>query len=103
MHKQTEAVIQVFFMAMVLYPEAQRKAQRELNQVVGSNALPSLRDRPNLAYMDALYKEVLRWHPVAPAGVPHVLARDDLFGDYFIPKGTMVMPNIWYVPQVGLM
>lgn len=82
---------------MILYPETQRNAQKELDQVIGSNAFPSLQDRPNLPYTNALYKEILRWHPVAPGGFPHVLSQDDFVGDYFIPKGTIVMSNIWYV------
>ena len=53
---------------MVLYPEVQRKAQAEIDAVVGSDRLPSWRDRDDLPYVDALCKELLRWLPVAPIG-----------------------------------
>jgi cytochrome P450 len=53
---------------MSLYPEVQAKAQREIDQIIGTNRLPSHADRPSLPYLDALVKEVLRWNPVAPLG-----------------------------------
>lgn len=80
---------------MLLYPDIQKKAQEELKNVVGMNAFPSFDDRKNLPYIEALLKEVLRWHPVAPMGVPHMLKEDDIIGEYFVPKGTIVMGNVW--------
>ena len=56
-------------MAMVLFPEAQRKAQAEIDRVIGPDRLPSLADRENLPYVEALVKEVFRFNPVAPLGL----------------------------------
>lgn len=56
------------FLALALNPEAQRKAQLELDAVVGSDRLPSLEDRERLPYVSAIVKEVERWHTVAPLG-----------------------------------
>ena len=56
-------------MAMVLFPEAQRMAQAEIDRVIGPDRLPSLADRENLPYVDALVKEVFRFNPVAPLGL----------------------------------
>ena len=53
---------------MTLYPDVQRKAQEELDSVVGTDRLPELADKEDLPYLDALVKEVLRWNPVAPLG-----------------------------------
>ena len=53
---------------MVLHPEVQRKAQEELDAVVGTDRLPSLVDRENLPYVESVMKETLRWHPVTPLG-----------------------------------
>ena len=53
---------------MMMHPEAQRKAQAEIDKVVGSDRLPTLADQPSLPYVDALVKEVFRWNPVAPLG-----------------------------------
>lgn len=51
---------------MLLYPEAQRTAQAELDSVIGTDRLPDFTDE--LPYVTALIKEVLRWRPVAPLG-----------------------------------
>jgi len=80
---------------MTLYPEVQRKAQEEIDGVVGTDRLPSFQDRQNLPYVDAIVKEVLRWHPVAPMGIPHMTTEDDVYEGYLIPKGALLLPNIW--------
>jgi hypothetical protein len=37
-------------MAMLLYPEALKKAQKEIDAVVGTDRLPTMSDRKNLPY-----------------------------------------------------
>lgn len=73
----------------------QRKAQEEIDRVVGTDRLPSYDDRVNLPYVDALVKEVLRWHPIGPMGVPHRADEDDVYDGYLIPKGAILLANIW--------
>ena len=53
---------------MVLYPEVQKKAQAEIDTIIGPNRLPDFEDRPSLPYINAVVKEVMRWHLVAPLG-----------------------------------
>ena len=53
---------------MVLHPDAQRKAQMEIDDVVGLDRLPDFGDETSLPYVSALVKEVMRWHPVTPIG-----------------------------------
>ncbi|KAJ5425370.1 Cytochrome P450 E-classgroup I [Penicillium sp. CMV-2018d] len=65
----TVSSLSTFFLAMAQFPAVQRHAQAELDEVVGLR-LPTLNDRPNLPYIDALIKEVMRWHPIGPLGVP---------------------------------
>jgi len=57
-----------FFLLMSLHPEVQRKAQKEIDRVVGHDRLPDAQDRKNLPYVDAIMKEVMRLNPVAPLG-----------------------------------
>ncbi|KAJ3537164.1 hypothetical protein NMY22_g5703 [Coprinellus aureogranulatus] len=85
------------FLALAMNPEAQRKAQAEIDSVVGLGRLPSLDDRESLPYVSAVVKEVERWHTVAPLGFTHVTARDDEYNGYFIPKGTYVLTNTWAI------
>jgi hypothetical protein len=53
---------------MVKYPEVQRKAQEELDSVLGTSRMPTFSDLPKLPYVSAIMKEVLRWHAIAPQG-----------------------------------
>ena len=53
---------------MTLCPEVQRKAQEELDSVVGTERLPSFKDMDRLPYVCALVSEVMRWWPVARLG-----------------------------------
>ncbi|RYO97634.1 hypothetical protein DL764_007271 [Monosporascus ibericus] len=92
----TVKTVQTFFLAMMMYPDVQRKAQEEIDRVVGSQRLPCFEDRDHLPYVEAVVSEALRWHPVAPMGLPHVTTQDDVFEGYLIPKGAMIVPNIWY-------
>lgn len=52
--------IMSFILAMLVYPEAQRKAQQEIDSVVGFDRLPDFTDKENLPYVTAVIKEVLR-------------------------------------------
>ncbi|KAH8768679.1 cytochrome protein [Hyaloscypha sp. PMI_1271] len=69
--------------------------QEEIDRNVGTGRLPGFQDRQNLPYIDAIVKEVLRWHPVAPMGLPHMTTEDDICEGYLIPKGALLLPNIW--------
>ncbi|KAI0128219.1 putative cytochrome P450 oxidoreductase OrdA-like protein [Hypoxylon sp. NC0597] len=92
----TVSSISCFFLAMTIYPEIQQKAQEEIGRVVGQNRLPTMEDREHLPYIEAVVKEVLRWHPVAPMALPHTSTEDDICEGYFIPKGSMLLANVWH-------
>jgi cytochrome P450 len=55
-------------LAMVLHPEAQRRAQEEIDRVVGRDRVPTFKDQDNLPYITALVKETSRWRTVGPIG-----------------------------------
>lgn len=81
---------------MVLNPEAQAKAQKELDTVIGPDRLPTWEDRPNLPYIGAIIKETIRWNSATPLGVPHAVIEDDIYEGKFIPAGATVIANQWY-------
>ncbi|KAL2819386.1 cytochrome P450 [Aspergillus granulosus] len=91
----TVSTITSLFLAMVLNPDVQRRAQEEIDRVVGRDRLPGFADRNKLPYINAVVKESLRWHPVTPMGVAHSLMEDDIYDGYRIPKGSVIMPNTW--------
>ena len=67
------SAIHSFYLAMVMHPQIQRKAQAEIDRVIGNDRFPTLADQPKLPYVDAVAKEVLRWRPVTPFGKSNVL------------------------------
>lgn len=91
----TTMALEVFTLAMVLYPEVMRKAQRELDTVI--EGYPSFTDKDSLPYVDAIIKEVLRWRPVSAGGIPHAVIQDDTYIGFHIPKGATVVGNHWSI------
>ncbi|KAG1876679.1 cytochrome P450 [Suillus subalutaceus] len=91
----TACTLQTFLLAMVLYPDVQARARAEIDQVVGYDKMPCLDDRASLPYLDAILREVMRWYPVGPLGLPHATSNDDVYDGYFIPKGAIVIVNQW--------
>ena len=88
-------------MAMATNTDAQRKAQAELDTVVGHNRLPEMEDRDQLPYVNAVVKEAMRWHTAVPLGIAHMSTADDEYQGYFIPKNTMVIANSWQVVLIS--
>ncbi|CAE6446585.1 unnamed protein product [Rhizoctonia solani] len=90
-----------FILALALFPEAQAKAQSEIDEVIGPDRLPTFDDQPRLPYVQRLLLEVLRWQAPAPLGVPHMCTKDDEYQGYRIPKGAIMIGNIWAFNQDG--
>ena len=65
---KTVSSMNFFFLALALFPQVQRRAQAELDIVVGRDRLPTFDDRPRLPYIEALCKELMRWQMVTPTG-----------------------------------
>ncbi|KAG8226720.1 hypothetical protein J437_LFUL004370 [Ladona fulva] len=71
---------------MVRYPEIQAKVHEELDRVIGRDRIPTLDDKPNLPYMNAVLLEVQRYCNVAAQSMLHRSTQDSEFRGYFIPK-----------------
>ncbi|KJA21835.1 hypothetical protein HYPSUDRAFT_140077 [Hypholoma sublateritium FD-334 SS-4] len=93
----TVSAVQCFFLAMAMYPDVQKKAQAEIDAVIGNERLPEFSDRDTLPYMNALVKESMRWQSIIPLAVGHMATEDDEYNGYFIPKGTVVLGNGWAI------
>ncbi|KLO19235.1 cytochrome P450 [Schizopora paradoxa] len=92
----TVAVTSLFFLLMARNPDIQRRAQEEVDRVVGTDRLPEMSDKESLPFIQRIIKETLRFAPVAPV-VVHSLDEDDVYEGYLIPKGTSVLANIWAI------
>ncbi|KAH6908262.1 cytochrome P450 [Coprinopsis sp. MPI-PUGE-AT-0042] len=84
-------------LALTMHPDIQRKAQEQIDSVVGQERLPTFSDFEKLPYLQAVIKEAGRWHAVVPLALPHVSTEEDIYEGMRIPAGTMVMPNGWAV------
>ena len=60
---------------MLHYPNVMRKAQAELDAVVGRERVPTFEDKDSLPYIRAVIRETLRWRPIAPLGALHHVVR----------------------------
>ena len=65
---ETVSSMYSLFLALVLFPQVQRRAQEELDVVIGRDRLPTFDDRSRLPYVEALCKELMRWQMVTPMG-----------------------------------
>jgi cytochrome P450 len=98
----TSSTLYGFIQAMIVWPEVQKKAQAEIDSVVGHDRLPTFDDYDELHYIRCCIKESLRWMPTVILGVPHAATKDDTYDDYIIPKGSIVINNVWYVYLLSL-
>ncbi|KAJ7281442.1 cytochrome P450 [Mycena rebaudengoi] len=93
----TVASMGSFIFAMLSNPDAQKKAQEEIDSVVRPGHLPDFSDQESLPYVCALVKEILRWIPVTPFSIPHYIPVEDEYKGYRIPAGSVVVGNTWAI------
>jgi len=91
----TSSTLMTFTLAMVENPHVWKRAQAEIDAVIGTGRLPEFDDRPHLPYIDAIVRETLRWRPVVQLGVPHSVITHDTYKGYYIPEGATVIANAW--------
>jgi hypothetical protein len=88
----TTSTMLSFILAAVAFPEPMKRAQEEIDRVVGNERSPDWKDEKELVYCRALIKEVLRWRSVAIlGGLPHAPTKDDMYRGYLIPANTSIM------------
>ncbi|PRQ51568.1 putative flavonoid 3'-monooxygenase [Rosa chinensis] len=78
-------------------PEIFRKATEELDRVIGRERWVEERDIVHLPFIDAIAKETMRLHPVAPLLVPRLAREDCQVAGYNIPKGNRVLVSVWTI------
>ncbi|EPT00008.1 hypothetical protein FOMPIDRAFT_1123534 [Fomitopsis schrenkii] len=92
-----KTVLLTFILLMVLHPDVYRKCQEEVDRVIDGKRLPTFADSDGLPYVNCVIKEVCRYHPPVPLGIPHKLTQDDQYGGYDLPKDTGVIANLWSI------
>lgn len=94
---QTFSSFLAMFLALSRDTNVLKKAHAELDATVGRDRMPEFGDRGNLPYVNAIVAESLRYHSILPLGLPHCTLEDDEYHGYFIPAGTVILANVWYV------
>ncbi|XP_016429428.1 cytochrome P450 2M1-like [Sinocyclocheilus rhinocerous] len=88
----TSSTVRYAVLLMMKHPDVQERVQREIDEVVGQDRWPSVEDRQNLPYTDAVIHEIQRYMDLAPIAIPHKMMCDTEYNGYIIPKGVMVFP-----------
>ncbi|KAF7548490.1 hypothetical protein G7Z17_g7005 [Cylindrodendrum hubeiense] len=91
----TSGTLYGYILALLVWPDVQRRVQEEIDRVVGPDRLPTMDDYDNLPFVRCCIKESLRWMPTVFLGVPHSVIKDDTYQGYTIPKGASVINNVW--------
>ncbi|KAI0314890.1 cytochrome P450 [Amylostereum chailletii] len=91
----TYSTVLNFIAAMALNPSTQSRAQAELDAVIGTDRMPTIADRGDLPYVNAVIKETMRWNPVLPLSIARRSEKADVYEGYIIPENTIIMPNSW--------
>ncbi|TLD15135.1 hypothetical protein PspLS_10597 [Pyricularia sp. CBS 133598] len=90
----TAMTFETFSLAMAAHPDVMQRAQQEIDRVYGGK-MPQSVDAKELPFLMACIFETIRFRPTLPTGVPHATTEDDTYQGYSIPKGTIVMMNVW--------
>merc|ERR1712241_982065 len=85
------------FLYLLHHPDIQAKVHDEIDKIVGFDRYPTLDDRPNMHYTNAVLLESLRITSFVPISVPHCALADVKVQDYVIPKGAIVLPSLFHV------
>ncbi|KAM9305508.1 cytochrome P450 2K4-like [Gastrophryne carolinensis] len=88
----TSTALRWAILLMMKYPEIQKKVQEEIQEHIRPGQMPSVEDRKNMPYTEAVVHEIQRFANILPLSVMHTCPRDVYFRGYCIPKGTDVIP-----------
>ncbi|EIN04045.1 cytochrome P450 [Punctularia strigosozonata HHB-11173 SS5] len=104
--------MQSFVLMMAAFPDVQKRLHEEIDRIVGPERVPTFEDFNAMPYLQvwethgnprialitpskATIKEVHRFRPVAPLGVPHATLEDMTYEGYLIPRGSTMIVNLW--------
>ncbi|XP_074152525.1 cytochrome P450 2C23-like isoform X1 [Sminthopsis crassicaudata] len=93
----TSSTLRYGLLLILKHPEAQVKIHEEIDRVIGHNRAPSIKDRQDMPYLDAVIHEVQRFANIAPINLAHAVTRDIHLQQYFLPKGTTIFPLLFPV------
>ncbi|XP_060082620.1 cytochrome P450 2C28-like [Ylistrum balloti] len=90
----TATTIRWAVLYLIHYRDIQDRLRQEIDQVIGRSRVPSISDKENMPFFEAFIVEVLRHANIVPLSVAHGSARDTMFRGFFIPGGSILVPNL---------
>ncbi|XP_046583891.1 vitamin D(3) 25-hydroxylase-like [Haliotis rubra] len=76
------------------YPEVQEKCFQQIKEHIGLERRPTMLDKPNLPYVEAVYSEILRHVDMVPTGMPYTVPCGVKFMGYTFPEGFTIIPML---------
>ncbi|KAL7165179.1 hypothetical protein ACSBR2_040956 [Camellia fascicularis] len=98
----TSNTVEFALAEMMNKPQVLRKAQQEVETVVGKDNIVEESHIHKLPYLYAVMKETLRLHPALPLLVPHCPTKSCIVGGYTIPKGTAMAERMFMFSLASL-
>ncbi|XP_010548393.1 PREDICTED: cytochrome P450 CYP82D47-like [Tarenaya hassleriana] len=99
---ETAIVVLVWAVSLLVNnPHVIKKAQEELDNIVGKNRVVEESDIKDLVYIQAIVKETFRLYPPVPlVAFRHVLDDFDVAnGTYHVPAGSLLLVNAWKIQR----
>ncbi|XP_006880430.1 PREDICTED: cytochrome P450 2C18-like isoform X1 [Elephantulus edwardii] len=90
----TSTTLRYGLLILMKHPEVTAKVQEEIDCVIGRHRSPSMQDRVNMPYMDAVVHEIQRYSDLTPTSLPHSVTCDVRFRNYLLPKGTSILASM---------
>ncbi|XP_070287892.1 cytochrome P450 2E1 isoform X1 [Myotis yumanensis] len=90
----TSATLKYGLLVLMKHPEVEEKLHEEIDRVIGPNRIPSIKDKLEMPYMDAVVHEIQRFTNLLPSNLNHEATQDTVFRGYVIPKGTVLIPTL---------
>ncbi len=90
----TTALLTNLLGILVNHPHIQDRAYAQINEIIGQRT-PTIEDRPNIPFVEAIILEALRYTSFVPLLIPHYSSCSSKLAGYFIPEGTMIFTNLW--------
>ncbi|KAF7324639.1 Cytochrome P450 [Mycena kentingensis (nom. inval.)] len=79
---------------LAVFPECQERIRQEIYANVPEGRLPEASDMENLPYLDAFFREAVRFRPILPTAIPHAMSADVMYKGHVVPRDAMVVLNI---------
>ncbi|XVF09639.1 hypothetical protein REPUB_Repub07fG0111400 [Reevesia pubescens] len=91
----SSTTIEWVFSELLKNPQIMQHLQNEIESVVGRNRMVEESDLSRLTYLDMVLRETYRLHPITPLLLPHESREDITIDEYYIPKKSRVLINVW--------